>query len=128
MKEKWRGVWLPDKVATGILAVFYALAIMLAANTAEAGAVVNWKTTKVTTERGKCIVRGYFYNTGDKSGNVNQIKFTGNVDGVELNTTTRVSVAVGSNGRKDWTFTIVDSNFTSNSNPKWNVSGRIWWN
>lgn len=117
-----------NKVTAGILAAFFALAIMLAAHTAEAGAVVNWKTTKVTTERGKCIIRGYFYNTGDKSGNVDKIKFTGNVAGIDLSATTRVSATVGPNGRKDWSFTIVDSKFTSNSNPKWSVSGRIWWN
>ena len=122
MKEKWRGGWIPDKVATGILAVFCALAIMLAANTAEAGADIHYRVTGISVEPGKCIINGYFYNNGNAGAYVKKMHFTGLVDGVSLNATFRgnnISVGyVDSGGRRYSNFTIMDHNFKSyNSNP-----------
>lgn len=45
-------------------------------NAAEAKANITWTTTDVVLESKKCIVKGYFTNTGDTGGYVTRMDFT----------------------------------------------------
>lgn len=128
MKDNLRGSL--NKITAGILAAFCALAIMLAANTAEAGANVDWKYTSITTEPGKCVVKGYFYNNGNAGARVMKMVFTGNVAGRNINCTfqgNNIGVGyVAPGDRRNWVFTISDNYFKSyNNNPKVNLSYNV---
>ncbi len=110
------------KIFAGFSGVFCAVAIMLAAHTAEAGADIHYRVTGISVEPGKCVINGYFYNNGDDGAYVKKMHFTGTVDGISLNVTFKGSnINVGyvdSGSRRYWSFTVLDHNFKSyNSNP-----------
>ena len=61
------------------VALVFALATIFSAcllqSNVEAGANIDWTTTDVILEYGKCTVKGYFTNSGDVGGTVTNIKF-----------------------------------------------------
>ena len=109
------------------MAMFFALAVMLSGNVAEAGAYIQWEFTSVTVEPGRCIVSGYFYNDGDDEARVKEFYLVGNIAGIRVRTTIPMNTGYISPGDiKHWTFRISDDDFTNYDNePYWNLHAEV---
>lgn len=102
-------------------------------NIAEAGANINWKTTSVSIEPGRAIVRGYFYNTGNARAAITKFEIWGYIAQYRMNVTySGRNITVGSLGagnKINWTFTITDNSISYyDSNPRYNFNSRVTWN
>ncbi|MBQ7476174.1 MAG: hypothetical protein IJT06_02115 [Selenomonadaceae bacterium] len=97
-------------------AVVFVAAVMLSIfgghdNAAEAKANITWTTTDVVLEFKKCIVKGYFTNTGDTGGYVTKMDFT-------------VDVRTATDGEKNiysatWTYSPEDCYIPAGSQENW---------
>ena len=105
-----------NKIAASVMAVFFALAVMLSGNVAEAGADINYEINGVRIEPGRLIIEGYFYNSGDAGARIKKMHFTGSVAGRKINVVfsgSNLNVKyLGADEVRYWTFTITDSYFT----------------
>lgn len=110
-------------------AVVFVAAIMLTIlgghdNAAEAKANITWTTTDVVLEFKKCIVKGYFKNSGDTDGYVTKMDFTVDVrtkaEGGKhiysaIWTSTKKDRLVRAGSQKSWSFWYNDEKC-----PRWN--------
>ena len=120
------------KSAIMALAVIFALC----GNVAEAGADIYWETTDVILERGRCIIKGYFYNNGDESGTVNKMEMTVDVKDSDNNRLWKCAGTfkkvkggyVPAGGQTENIFSITDPDTTIyDGKVLWKISGQLWW-
>ena len=134
-----RGLYAILNLFTGrAFAIFFAAMIvssiyMCQSNVAEAGANIYWKTTSVSIEPGKAVVRGYFYNVGNATAAVNKFTLNGYIAQYKINVTyagSNITVGYVSPGKNvNWTFTVTDRSISYyDSNPRYNFDYHVWWN
>lgn len=116
------------------VAVVFAMCL-LQTNFVEAKAQITWVTTDVILEAGKCTVKGYFKNNGDRGGSVTNVKFI-----VDVQTKNKAhsiwsglwedvpkDCYVRAGEQRNWDFWYKDSAIPSYSGEKyWNVNRTIW--
>ena len=115
------------------VALVFALATIFSAcllqSNVEAGANIDWTTTDVILEYGKCTVKGYFTNSGDVGGTVTNIKFI--VDVKTSKNGSNIYSAVWNHSPKNvyipagaqisWNFWLNDEHC-----PSWSKDGYYW--
>lgn len=99
-------------VATVLVA--FALVFAAASPIASARASINYKLTGVSTQNGRAVLYGYFYNGGNSGGTVTEVNFLGYIGDVPIDVAaTGMSLYVSAGGSVDYTITITDGRISS---------------